>query len=77
MVNLTSTSSYRMLVFDGQPVREQRRVLNGIEILFYDGTKKLVDELDWRNQSRNVFIPKNCGGRRHVANNWAKYSKYH
>jgi hypothetical protein len=76
MVSLSPTESYRMLMFNELPVREQCRVKNQIKVTFYDGTEKFVSERDWRTQSRQVFVPKNFGTRKHVATNWDKYHKF-
>lgn len=76
MVELTKTNSYRMIVYKNLPVREQRRIQNNINVVFYNGDEKLVTESEWRTHSRQVFIPKELGGRTHVANNWSKYNKF-
>lgn len=73
MPELSKTDSYRIIVFDELPVREQCRVNDLIKVSFYNGTEKLVQERDWRTQSRSVLIPKNLGGRKHVVKNWKQY----
>lgn len=75
MVELTTTNSYRIITYQDVPVREQRRAGNSIKVLFYDGAEKLVTEHEWRKHSCQVFVPKEFGGRTHVANNWNEYRK--
>jgi hypothetical protein len=75
MPELTKTDSYRIITFNELPVREQRRVDDLIKVSFYNGTEKLVTEQEWRNHSCSVLIPKNLGGRKHVATNWKQYQK--
>lgn len=70
------SSVYRMIVYGDSPVRGQRRVSNGMEITYYDGRKEVIFERDWREKSREIFVPKKFGGRNHVANNWLKYSQF-
>jgi len=75
MLKLSKTDSYRIIVFDKLPVREQRRVNDLIKISFYDGTEKLVEERAWRDHARSVLVPKSFGERKHVVKNWSKYQK--
>lgn len=75
MVSASKYDSYRIIAYNELPVREQCRVNNMIKISFYDGTEKLVEEREWRDNSRSVLIPKNLGGRKHVVKNWKRYQK--
>jgi hypothetical protein len=71
------SDTFRMVVYDNRPVQLQRRVDNNIEVVFYDGRCQTITEREWKEQSRSVFVPKNLGGRGHVARNWHKYSLYY
>lgn len=67
---------YAFVVYSDEPVRTQARVNDGVEIVFYNKRRELVSERDWREKSRKVFVPKSCGARRDIVENWHKYRLY-
>ncbi len=76
-MTIDGEDKYTFVVYEDAPVRTQAKEnSNNIAIVFYNKLRKVVSERDWREKSRKVFVPKRCGTRRHVIDNWHKYRLY-
>jgi len=65
---------YMLVVYDGRPVHQQKKVGESICVTFYDGSQIEVSERNWLMHKKSVFVPKNLGPRNVVAKDWQKYS---
>jgi hypothetical protein len=65
---------YMLVVYQGRPVHQQKKLGNDISVTFYDGSQITVSTSNWMTHKKAVFVPKNLGPRNVVAKDWAKYS---
>ena len=65
---------YMVVVYQGKPVHQQKKLGNDISVTFYDGSQITVSEHNWLRHKKSVFVPKNLGPRNVVAKDWSKYS---
>jgi hypothetical protein len=68
--------TFRAVVYNGRPVKAQRKVGSQIRWRDYDGNVEFVSERAWLDNTREVFVPKKLGTREHVLRNWGQYCKY-
>jgi hypothetical protein len=72
----SSSANYGLLLYNEQPVEKQEKLDEEIVVKFYTGEIIHVSPTDWVNNKRFAYIPRSYGSRKHILNNWSKYSKY-